>query len=566
MDYLITFGVPAILILLTFLIVGFAFTRIYHRSTREMSLVRTGSGGRKIIMDGGIIVIPGLHELTRINMQTTRLEVQRTGSSALITLDRMRVDVGVEFYVTVQSNEEGIARAAQTLGRRTGNMEALREMIEGKLVDGLRAVAAQMKLDDLHENRSAFVQQVQTAVSEDLKKNGLELEAVSLTALDQTPMEALDENNVFNAMGMKNQVERIAESRKRRAEIEAETEVAVARSRQEAEVHKYEIERGQEEARVNQAVEFESLRAREATDKARKSEEAMREAEQARIDRVKQIEIAEQDRQIAVQRKSQEESQARADADLARAAAVKAEEEVKTAREVAEAERRKRIVILAAEQEAEESATQIRVSAKAEREAADDRAAAMREQAQAEADSIRIRAQADKEAKLAEAEGTRELIAAENTLSLEIIDFRLHQQRLKAMPGIIAEMVKPAEKIGTISIHKIDGFGGTGGGQGQGADGARSGGSGGSDLVGQAFDEMRQMAVQMPALRAIGQKIGLNMNATMSDMVSEVMAVEPKAPLRHAAVSGGSAQKTTKPPAKQPAPVGMTINKSDLPG
>ena len=243
MDYLITFGVPAILILLTLLIVGFAFTRIYHRSTREMSLVRTGSGGRKIIMDGGIIVIPGLHELTRINMQTTRLEVQRTGSSALITLDRMRVDVGVEFYVTVQSNEEGIARAAQTLGRRTGNMEALREMIEGKLVDGLRAVAAQMKLDDLHENRSAFVQQVQTAVSEDLKKNGLELEAVSLTALDQTPMEALDENNVFNAMGMKNQVERIAESRKRRAEIEAETEVAVARSRQEAEVHKYEIER-----------------------------------------------------------------------------------------------------------------------------------------------------------------------------------------------------------------------------------------------------------------------------------------------------------------------------------
>ena len=75
-------------------------------------------------------------------MKTLRLEVRHTGDGALITKDRMRVDVGVEFYVSENATEEGIARAAQTLGDRTFFVDQLREMIDGKLVDGLRSVAA----------------------------------------------------------------------------------------------------------------------------------------------------------------------------------------------------------------------------------------------------------------------------------------------------------------------------------------------------------------------------------------------------------------------------------------
>ena len=166
--------------------VGLVLARLYRRATREVSLVRTGAGGKHIIMDGGCLVVPLVHEVSPVNMKTLRLEVQRNGEAALITKDRMRVDVGVEFYVSVSPTEEGIARAAQTLGNRTFYVEQLREMIEGKLIDGLRAVAAQMTMDSLHENRADFVQEVQNTVSEDLTKNGLSLESVSLTALDQT--------------------------------------------------------------------------------------------------------------------------------------------------------------------------------------------------------------------------------------------------------------------------------------------------------------------------------------------------------------------------------------------
>jgi len=516
---------PAVLILAALLIVGFAFSRMYKRSTREVSLVKTGTGGLKVIVDGGTLVVPVLHEITKINMRTTRLEVKRKGESALITKDRMRVDVGVEFYVTVDASAEGIARAAQTLGDRTFDEAKLREMIEGKLVDGLRSVAAKMDMDELHENRSNFVQHVQETVMEDLKKNGLALESVSLTEFDQTPLEGLDENNVFNAEGLKYQAERIAASRMRRADIEAEAQVSVARSRQEAEVKTYAVEREQEEARVEQRVKMEELAGREASEKARKAEEAQQAAETARISRQQAIEIAEQDRKIAVSERSQAESDARAAADLAKAKAIKATESIETERQLAEGERRKKLSIMAAEEEAETQATSIRVSAAAERAATEDRAAAMRELARAEADQITIRAAATKEEKLAEAEGVRALNDAENSLSDRMIDFRLSKERLNALPGIVAEMVKPAEKIGGITIHKIDGLnGGRGGNMVEAGQGGDNGGNGG--LINQAFDEIRRNAFELPALTAIGKAAGVNMETGLAGILEGDFSAE----------------------------------------
>jgi uncharacterized membrane protein YqiK len=91
-----------------------------------------------------------------------------------------------EFYVRVKPLAESIAVAAQTLGQKTMSPNELKNLVEGKFVDSLRAVAAEMAMEELHEKRVDFVQKVQQVVSEDLHKNGLELETVSLTGLDQT--------------------------------------------------------------------------------------------------------------------------------------------------------------------------------------------------------------------------------------------------------------------------------------------------------------------------------------------------------------------------------------------
>ena len=532
--------VIAVIAFLVFL--GLVLGRLYRRATREVSLVKTGAGGKKVIMDGGTIVVPLLHEVSPVNMKTLRLEVRRNGEGALITQDRMRVDVGVEFYVSVMPTDEGIARAAQTLGDRTFYVDQLREMIEGKLIDGLRAVAAKMTMDGLHENRSDFVQQVQNTVSEDLTKNGLSLESVSLTALDQTPFEALDENNAFNAVGMRKLAEVIAKSKKERAEIDADAEVAVRRAAMEAERQKLTIQEEEERAAIAQVQEIESMKAAQEAEIAMRREDAMRESERARIAREEQVrsaeiarernireaeiskerelEVAEQDRQIIIQQKSEEESRARASADLARAEATKATEAVATAREVAEAERLKQIALIEATREAEREATRIRVEAEAEKSAAADRAEARREEAQADADAVSIRAEAKKKDMLAEAEGKRAITEAENALSEQIVAMKIDMARIDAIPSIMEQMVKPVEKIGEIKIHQV-------GGLGQGLGGGTGGGGGDKPVVNQALDSIMGMAVQMPALRKLGDELGLSLENGVAGLADSALSEKP---------------------------------------
>ncbi|MCA2011866.1 flotillin [Cereibacter sphaeroides] len=531
---LISFGILIAAILVFIVLIGTILGRLYRRATREVSLVKTGAGGKRVIMDGGAIVIPLLHEISPVNMKTLRLEVKRISDGALITKDRMRVDVGVEFYVSVQATEDGISRAAQTLGARTFDVNQLREMIEGKLIDGLRAVAARMTMDELHENRTSFVQEVQNAVSNDLLKNGLELESVSLTALDQTPFEALDENNAFNAVGMRKLAEVIAASKKDRAQIDADAEVAVRRAAMEAEKLKLQIARDEEEARIARTQEIELLKASQEAEIARSREAAESEKERARINREQQIraaeiararaieeaeitkereiEVANQERQIVINEKSEAESRARASADTARAEAIKAQEAIETARALAQADREKEIAVIDARREAEREATRLRIAAEAERNAAVDRAAARREEAQAEADAISIKAEAKKADLLAEAEGRQALANSENTLSEEIIAMRVALARLEAMPQIIAQMVKPAEKIESIRINQISGLSQGAGGSGDGS---------GKAPVNQAFDAMLGAAMQLPAMKKLGEEIGLNFDNGLAGVMDD---------------------------------------------
>lgn len=518
------------------LLIGVLLGRLYRRASREVSLVKTGAGGKRVIMDGGVIVLPLLHEISPVNMKTFRLEVKRADEGALITKDRMRVDVGVEFYVSVQATEDGISRAAQTLGARTFDVNLLREMIEGKLIDGLRAVAARMTMDELHENRTTFVQEVQNTVANDLLKNGLELESVSLTALDQTPFGALDENNAFNAVGMRKLAEVIAKSKKERAEIDAEAEVSVALSMMEGEKRKLQIARDQEEARLARVQEIDLMKAAQNSQLAQAREQAESETERARIKREqdiksaeiarartieeaqitkeRDIEVANQDRQIIIAEKSEAESRARASADAARAEATKAAEAIETARAIAVAERNREIAVIEARREAEREATKIQLAAGAERSAAVDRAAAAREFAQGEADALTIRAAAKKTDLLAEAEGRQALANSENTLSPEIIALRIALAKLEAMPQIVAEMVKPAEKIDFIRINQINGLGANAGG-----------GDANKAPVNQAFDAMLGAALQLPAMKKLGEELGMNFDEGLTGILSD-----PKAP------------------------------------
>ena len=334
------YGIVGGVIFLFFLITLVAITRLYRRATKEVAFVRTGFRGEQVVLDGGAMVLPVLHETMPVNMNTVRLAVERKNADALITLDRLRIDVKAEFYVRVRPDASAIAMATQTLGLRTMHPEALKDLVEGKFVDALRSVAAGMTMNGLHEQRADFVQKVQQVSSNDLAMNGLELESVSLTGLDQTSIEHFNANNAFDAEGLTKLTEQIELRKKARNDIEQDTRVQMETKNLEADQKSFEIGRDNEFARLEQEREVEMRRAKQGSEVAREQAERSREADSARIEAKRQVdsqqieadrvveeariaqtqalEIARQEQQIAVQNKSREESQAKAEADAAR--------------------------------------------------------------------------------------------------------------------------------------------------------------------------------------------------------------------------------------------------------
>lgn len=550
---LITVATIAGIILITLVILGLILMRLYRRATKEVSFVRTGFGGEKVIMNGGALVLPVLHEVIPVNMNTLRLEVRRAAEQALITRDRMRVDVMAEFYVRVKPTGESIATAAQTLGMKTMSPDQLKELVEGKFVDALRAVAAEMAMEELHEKRVDFVQKVQQFVSEDLYKNGLELESVSLTGLDQTDFKFFNPQNAFDAEGLTRLTETIEVRRKKRNDIEQDTDLAIKTKNLEAERTRLNILREEEYAKLEQEREIAVRRAEQEASiaeqeaaKKREAEEAkiaaerevdlkrimaerdiknedIRKAqavEQAEVERRKAIELAEQDRAIAVAEKSRAESEAKAEADKARAAAVREEESVVTVRETERAERAKAVELIAAQEAAQKEAIALTVAADAEKLAAQDRAEAVRIAADAEAEKQRLQAKGEADAKIllaqaqerqykVDAEGTRAVNEAANVLSVEQVEMQVRLALLKHLPGIIRESVRPMENIDGIKILQVNGLGAYGG-----ADGGTEGVSDGRNASGNLADQMVNSALryrsQAPLVDSLMKELGLN--------------------------------------------------------
>src|SRR5499425_1560439 len=250
-------------------IIIWLFHWLYLRSSKERAFVRTGLGGQKVVMNGGAFVLPIVHEVVPVNMNTLRLEVSRGRDKALITKDRMRVDVVSEFYVRVQGGPEAIAAAAQTLGQRTLEPETLKELVEGKFVDALRTVAAEMTMEEMHEKRGEYVKRVKSVVAADLLQNGLELETVSLTQLDQTALEFFNPSNAFDAEGLTRLTEQIERRKKTRDDIEQDTMIQIRNKNLETERQALDIDQALETARLGQERELEAQRAAQKADVAR---------------------------------------------------------------------------------------------------------------------------------------------------------------------------------------------------------------------------------------------------------------------------------------------------------
>ena len=234
----------------------FAVIYRYQMPKADQAIVRTG--GRKYVVrfqGGGVWVNTIFHEVRPVSLNTMRLEITRVGKEeSLITGNFMRADVTAVFYVKVPPDEDSVIKAAQTLGQKTvpvpelkrffsigrrrpkpGEKKAeqdvmienIKALLDDKVDGALRAVAATMELEELQRERQKFADEVKRIVAPDLEENGLLLETVTITMLNQTPIADMDPNNRFDAVGIKEITEIIKKAAVEKEKAVKDADVAI---------------------------------------------------------------------------------------------------------------------------------------------------------------------------------------------------------------------------------------------------------------------------------------------------------------------------------------------------
>lgn len=176
---------------------------LYVRIPVDTAYLRTGLGKSKVLLGGGGFVIPFLHTLTSVNLQTYSLELDLHGGNSLISKDLLRVDVLLVFSIRVAARSDSIQTAARVLGEEVnlqrGTLQALLEA-EGTSV--LRGAAALMTLNSLHQQRHDFTETVNRRLHLQLQKYGVEVVSTALVKVEQTAKVHYDPKQVLDAQGL----------------------------------------------------------------------------------------------------------------------------------------------------------------------------------------------------------------------------------------------------------------------------------------------------------------------------------------------------------------------------
>jgi uncharacterized membrane protein YqiK len=381
------------LVVLITVAVAAVITKLYRKASANMAFVRTGMGGAQVYQDAGAIVLPVVHQVIPVSLETMRLNVERRGPHALITKDNLRVDLSAEFYIKVHANREDILQAARSLGARNVQPDAVSELVQEKLVSALRTVAATKDLVELHSKRDEFASSVQQIVVHDLAHNGLTLESVTISSLDQTDPAQLQERNVFDAQGLRKIAEITQRARVERNEIEREAEKQVQEKNVSTTKTVLDLQRDQAEFEAEQKMKVANVRAareREVAEFKLAQDEAVSRRD---IEKMKNIETTEVERTLAVE-------QAQIAKKIALVAKIREQEtsEILKKQTVEVAERSKEVAV--AEKERERAAAQAEVlTAEAEREAAKQKVI-----------TVQVSSEADREAQ-------KKLIAAQQLIN-----------------------------------------------------------------------------------------------------------------------------------------------------
>jgi uncharacterized membrane protein YqiK len=498
LDVVIAFVTVAGLVVLALFGIGLIWMKFYQKVEQGQAMIVNTMKDVPEVTFTGRTVLPIIHKKEFMIISLKTIEIDRRGHDGLICKDNIRADIKVTFFVRVNKTKEDVLKVAQAIGcERASKQATIDELFSAKFSEALKTVGKKLEFEELYEERDRFRDEIIQVIGKDL--NGYVLEDAAIDYLEQTPITALDENNILDAQGIRKITELTAKQHILTNEFEREEETKIKKRDVEARERILELERIEADAEARQQREIASVQAREQAEKEKIENEERLKSEAARIaadqeimvmeenknreievaannrmravaieeekvTKVRQLEIVGREREVALQEISKEkdievEKKNIADVVRERIAVEKTvaeqEEKINELRVVEEAKRNKSAQVIAAEALAEQELIKEIKAAEADEKTAEHRA----KERITMAEAAREAASKEADAKIRLAEGVREEVAATGLAEAKVIEAKAEAERKQgeAEADVMAQKFKAeavgAEEIGMANVR-----------------------------------------------------------------------------------------------------------------
>jgi len=404
--------VVGVIVLLLFGVLAL-LSRFYRQVDQGRALVVNTMRSEPVVAFTGAIVYPVINRAEIMDLSVKTIDIDRRGKEGLICNDNIRADINVTFFVRVNKTVDDVLKVAQSVGcQRASDAEALSELFSAKFAEALKTVGKHFNFEELYTKRDAFKDKIIEVIGKDL--NGFILDDAAIDYLEQTPLEALDKDNIMDADGIRKitdltviqnlktnelrQKERMEtgsqnltadeavfrfEQRRAEAEAKKNKEVAVSQARESNEALRVASEEQKKTLLITTKNDEEAQIAGQNKERgvaiAQKAREREIAVETERVEKARALEAISREREVAlvgIARDKEVELQKKEIANVIRdriavEKSVAAEEEqIKDLRNSSEATRKKEVVRIAAEAEAQEVLVKQVKAAEASEEAA----------------------------------------------------------------------------------------------------------------------------------------------------------------------------------------------------
>jgi flotillin len=405
----------------------------------ETGVSSTDISGQKVVMGGGVFVIPFVQKLHVLDLSSRRIMVQIRGA---VSGQGVKLNLDGVAIVKVGGNEDSIRAAAQ---RFLSQQEEIETFTQETLAGSLRSIVGSLSVEQIIRDRAAFAQRVADESESSLTGQGLVLDTFQIQDItdDGTYLADLGRPEAAKVGQLASIAEAAARQAAEQARIAAEQEIAVSQRQ----------------------LALKTAEIKAETDAA--SAQAAAAGPLAQADRDQAI-LAEQEK-VAVRQAALKERQldteVRKPADAERYR-VETEAEGRRNSQIFDADARKAASIAAAEAEAEEArltgeGEKSRRSALAEAEAIEGAKRGEAEKARrvAEADAVRAEGEAEASAILAKGEAEAEAMNKKAEAFEQYNEAAVLQMLIEILPKLAAEVAGPMSAIDKLTVISTDGAG-----------------------------------------------------------------------------------------------------------